>query len=235
MAKEKLEIHIVDIHSLKPAEYNPRRMNEKQAKDLMDSLKEFDFAEPIVVNKHPGRENVIVGGHQRWYAAKELEHQTIPIVYVNLPIEKEKRLNIRLNRNLGSWDYSLLATHFEADELMGLGFESPEVDKIFDLKDDDDFDADAEADKIKTPTSKLGDIYKLGNHRLMCGSATDAQAMTKLMDDELADMIFTDPPYNVNYKGKGQNTSRGIENDNMSQANFKTFLDDAFASSVFCI
>lgn len=225
-----MEIQTVDIHSLKPAEYNPRRMSEKQAKDLEDSLKEFKFAEPIVVNKHKGRENVIVGGHQRWYAAIKLEHQTIPVVYVDLPLEKEKRLNIRLNRNLGSWDYGLLAEHYEADDLIGLGFESPEVDKIFDMKDDDDdFDADAEAAKIKKPTSKLGDIYKLGDHRLMCGSATDVKQMVALMGGELADVIFTDPPYNVDYHGTGEKTSRGIENDNMSSDNFRRFLDGAFA------
>jgi len=162
------------------AEYNPRRMSEKQAKDLEESLKEFDFAEPIVVNKYPGRENVIVGGHQRWYAAKKLEHQTIPIVYVNLPLEKEKRLNIRLNRNLGSWDYGLLAEHFEADDLMGLGFESPEVDKIFDMKDDDDFDVDEALATIKV-TTKRGDLYKLGEHRLMCGDATNSEDFQQLI------------------------------------------------------
>lgn len=229
-----MQIHTVDIHSLKPAEYNPRRMNEKQAKDLEDSIKEFDFAEPIIVNKHPGRENIIVGGHQRWYIAKKLEHQTIPIVYVDLPLEKEKRLNIRLNRNLGSWDYGLLAEHYGSDELMGLGFESPEVDKIFDMKDDDDdFDADAEAAKIKDPKAKLGDVYKLGEHRLMCGSSTDSKDMTKLMDGEKADMTFTDPPYNVNYHGRGKTTSRGIENDNMSSDDFRKFLNEAFALMAF--
>jgi ParB-like chromosome segregation protein Spo0J len=125
--KEIMEVIEVDINLLKPAEYNPRAMDEKEAKDLRVSLDEFGMVEPIVVNKAKGRENVIIGGHQRVNVLKEMGKTKVPVVYVNIPdIEKEKELNLRLNKNLGHWDWDLLA-NFDEELLKQTGFSEEEL------------------------------------------------------------------------------------------------------------
>ena len=131
--------------------------------------------------------------------AKELGYKTIPCVYVNIPdIKKEQELNLRLNKNVGSWDYDLLA-NFSEDELNKAGFESEELDKIFNLEaSEDDFDAEAEYEKIKEPKAKLGELYQLGSHKLLCGDSIKKEDVEKLMGGNKADMVFTDPPYGVN-------------------------------------
>src|SRR3990167_2304211 len=128
-----MKVTQVPINDLKFAEYNPRKANEKEVADLKASLKEFGFAEPIVVNSAKERSQVIVGGHFRVKVAKELGYKTIPCVYVNIPdIEKERELNLRLNKNVGNWDYDLLA-NFSEDELNKVGFESEELLEMFGL------------------------------------------------------------------------------------------------------
>ncbi len=136
---------------------------------------------------------------------------------------------MRLNKNTGAWDFDLLKK-FDEDFLADIGFENFELDKIFDeTVDEDDFDVEAEAKKIKKPDVKKGDLYKLGEHYLLCGDSTKEEDIAKLMNGELADMIFTDPPYNVNYsyhsdKYKGQ----VMFNDNLSDDDFYKFLLGAF-------
>jgi ParB/RepB/Spo0J family partition protein len=124
-----VEVIEVDINLLKPAEYNPRAMNKKQAEDLRKSLETFDLVEPIVVNKHENRKNIIVGGHQRFYILKELGKKSVPVVYVNLPLEKEQELNLRLNKNLGDWDWEMLA-NLEEELLKETGFAEDELAKL---------------------------------------------------------------------------------------------------------
>lgn len=163
-----MEIIQVKIKDLKFAEYNPRKANEKEVNDLKESLKRFGLVEPIVVNSAPKRKNVIIGGHFRTKVAKELGIKELPVVYVNIPeIKREQELNLRLNKNLGKWDEELLA-NFDEDLLSEVGFGSEEIDEIFDLGvAEDEFDADEEYGKIKKPKTKLGDVYKLGRHRLV--------------------------------------------------------------------
>lgn len=220
-----MEIINIKISDLKPAEYNPRQMTEKQALDLEESLKRFGFVDPLVVNSHKGRENVVIGGHQRLKIAQKLGFEEVPVVYVDLKLEREQELNLRLNRNLGEWDWDLLA-NFDKELLLEVGFDKFELDKILDLKEDE-FDAEKEYEKITEPQTKLGDLYQLGNHRLLCGDSTKEEDFKKLMDGQLARMIFTDPPYNVNYTPQGgldydpKRHTRGygegkIFNDNMS-------------------
>lgn len=133
-----MQIIYKKIEELKPAEYNPRKMNEKEARDLTESIMRFGFAEPIVINTYKGRENVIVGGHQRFNIARELKYIEIPCVEVSLTLEREQELNLRLNRNLGVWDFEMLANidegvlldvGFTEDELM-LGFGLEGADKV---------------------------------------------------------------------------------------------------------
>lgn len=126
----------VKISDLNPAEYNPRELTKKQHDDLKSSLEIFGMVEPIVVNSHPTRKNIVVGGHQRLRVWSALGNDTIPCAYVNCDLQKEKQLNIRLNRNGGQWDWDLLANNFDAEELVKWGFDADEV--LQDLLDEDE-------------------------------------------------------------------------------------------------
>ena len=130
MEKVKLEIIYVDIKELKPVDYNPRNITEKEYEDIEKSLKEYDFVEPILVNSAENRKNIIIGGHQRVRVAEDLGFTEIPVVYKNIPDEKsEKKLNLRLNKNLGHWDWNKLA-QIEEDLLKEVGFEDWELKKF---------------------------------------------------------------------------------------------------------
>lgn len=128
-----MKIFNVKIGDLRPAEYNPRKMNEQEAADLRESLKRFGFAEPIVINSHPDRVNVIVGGHQRYFIAKEAGHKEIPCVKVHLDLDRERELNLRLNKNIGSWDFEMLA-NFDEAALLEVGFTDDELTVGFGLE-----------------------------------------------------------------------------------------------------
>jgi DNA modification methylase len=186
------------IAELIPAKYNPRQASDKENQDLALSIDRFSLADPIIIN----RNNTVIGGHFR---LRVLQSKGINEVDVRVPNRlldeaEEKELNLRLNKNTGSWNFDLLAD-FGKDMLAGVGFESFDLDKIFsDSIKEDDFDAQKEYDAIKEPIAKYGDIYLLGEHRLMCGDATKQEDVVLLMDGALAQLIFTDPPYNVNYK-----------------------------------
>lgn len=128
----KMEIVWLPIESLKPTEYNPKGLNKEEYQNLKDSIESFGMVEPIVVNTYPGRENIIVGGHQRYYICKDLKHKLMPCVYVYLPLEEERELNVRLTKNTGHWDWSLLA-NFDEALLEKIGFNQYELNEIFDI------------------------------------------------------------------------------------------------------
>lgn len=127
------------------SEYNPRAINQHDFDALKDSIKRFGMVDPLIVNTHEERENIVVGGHQRLKAAKELQVEEVPVVEVSLDKEREKELNVRLNRNTGQWDWSLLRDNFEKNELINFGFEEAEVD--FTTGDPNDFWEQAEPSK----------------------------------------------------------------------------------------
>lgn len=219
------------ISELNPAPYNPRRMTEKQTEDLGQSLARFGLAEPIVINLN----NTIIGGHQR---IKVLVAQGIDGVDVMVPdrlltAEEEKELNLRLNKNVGEWDLEALA-NFSADLLKDVGFDSADLDHIFTAEvpgQDDVPEKPAEA------VARPGDLYLLGEHRLLCGDATKMDDLAMLMGGGRAQMVFTDPPYNVNYTGGVGGDGvvhrrRSIKNDKMSSAAFYAFLRDVFTGLI---
>jgi len=119
----------VPINELKPSEYNPRAMTSKEAADLTASIERFGMVEPIVVNKYKGRENVIIGGHQRYFVCKKLDWKSMPVMYVNLDGEKERELNLRLNKNVGHWDWGMLA-NFDMDVLESVGFYKKKIEAV---------------------------------------------------------------------------------------------------------
>ena len=121
-----MKIEIVKISDLKPSEYNPRVLTEKQGADIKNSLTRFGFVDPIVVNKNPERENIIIGGHQRVKVWELMGNDEVPVFYVYLPIEEEKELNVRLNKNTGEWDWDILANEFDMEKLEEWGFSEAE-------------------------------------------------------------------------------------------------------------
>ncbi len=203
MTHEQLKIQSIAIGKLKPALYNPRKWSEEAIEQLTESIRGFGMVDPILVNGAEGRKNIVIGGHFRLRVAKDLGYKMVPVVYLDIPDEaKEKELNLRLNRNLGDWDYKLLA-EFDQTVLSDIGFSSEELDDIFDLDPDTDeqFNLQKELEKLDIASVEVrkGDVYLLGESRLMCGDSTIEADMQKLMNGQKADMCMTDPPYILDY------------------------------------
>lgn len=212
------------ISDLKPAAYNPRRMTKEQAEDLDRSLAKFSLADPIVINKN----NTIIGGHQRIniLKSKNIEEVDVRIPDRLLNEKEEKELNLRLNKNLGEWDIELLGK-IDEETLKIVGFSNDELDDIFNIDLKTDEKEDDVPDKRKTDI-KLGDVFQLGDHRLMCGDAKKRDDVAHLMGDEKADMIHTDPPYNCDYGASKKEGSKNIENDKQSADEWAQFCQDCF-------
>ena len=220
---------------LLPADYNPRKdlkPGDAEYEKLKRSIEQFGYVEPVIWNRLTGR---VVGGHQRLKVLMDMGMSEVDCVVVELPEEKEKALNIALNKISGEWDkdkLALLITDLQgADFDVSLtGFDPAEIDDLFkdSLKDgvqDDGFDVEAE---LKQPTiTKPGDIWILGRHRLICGDSTKADTFDLLMGKTKANLVITDPPYNVNYEG----SAGKIKNDNMADEAFYNFLLAAFQNT----
>ena len=184
------------ISELVFAEYNPRQLSKEQFQQIKDSIARFGIVDPIIVNSNKDRKNIIIGGHQRVKVALEMGIDTLPCHYVNITRDKERELNIRLNKNTGEWDWQILAEAFDVDELIEWGFSEDELDfpdppAVEGLTDED------AVPEVVEPITKLGDLWLLGNHRLLCGDATISTDVDRLMDGDKADMVFTDPPYGM--------------------------------------
>lgn len=217
---------------LLPADYNPRKdlkPGDAEYEKLKRSIEQFGYVEPVIWNQTTGR---VVGGHQRLKVLMDMGMTEVDCVVVAMDEEKEKALNIALNKISGDWDKDKLALLIAdlqgADFDVSLtGFEPAEIDALFKdtLKDgvkDDDFDVGAE---LAQPTmTKPGDIWTLGRHRLICGDSTKAETYDLLMGSTKANLVITDPPYNVNYEG----SAGKIKNDNMADEAFYSFLLDAY-------
>ncbi len=219
-----MKIEKIEINKLKPATYNPRQISTKQYKDLKSSVEKFGLVDPIITNK----DFTIIGGHQRYKICKELKHKEIDCVVLDLSKEEERELNIRLNKNTGDFDMDILANEFDIDELVDWGFKHIDldinIDKITEGNTEDDH-----IPEVKESRVKLGDVWKLGKHRLMCGDSTKESDVEKLMNGEKADMVFTDPPYGVNYEGGHNKEKRKkIKNDKLEGDD----LSDLFKNSI---
>ena len=229
--KKTAELKVLPISVLKPAEYNPRKKlkpGDREYKKIKDSIEEFGFADPLVVNA----DMTIIGGHQRLNVAIDLGYTEVPCAVVDVDKTREKALNIALNKITGEWDEQLLADLLtdlkDSDyDLDYTGFDAPEVDALFsniyDKKvKEDDFDVDKE---LKQPCfSQSGDLWLLGRHRVICGDSTGEEVYTRLMDGEKANLVLTDPPYNVDV----EETAGKIMNDNMEDSEFHKFLLSAY-------
>jgi DNA modification methylase len=238
---EKLTIVRVPVKDLKASAYNARKWDEKAIADMKESISRFGLVDPLLVNGAPERKNIVIGGHLRLKVATLLGFTEVPVVYLTIPdIEKEKELNLRLNKNVGAWDEELLKL-FDTNLLLDVGFTPDELNGFFDdvLEiQDDGFNVEEELAKIVTPETKPGDLYQLGDHRLLCGNSLDAKDVMKLMGDARANMVFSDPPYNINLdyrKGigtKGKYTTDKLVDDNKGAKEFEQFLDDAIKNAL---
>ena len=202
-----MEIVKVDINELISPEYNPRQITDDEMEKLKNSINEFGYVAPIIVNKY---NNHIIGGNQRYEALKSLGYTDVDVVFVDEPdLNREKALNIALNKISGEWDFVKLADIIDELELNDFdipltGFDEQELENFYIEEEnpkeheqvevaEDDYD---EPDDLEV-TVQTGDIYILGNHRLMCGDSTKKEDVALLMEGKQADMVFTDPPYDL--------------------------------------
>lgn len=229
------------VADLKAAEYNPRKdlkPGDAEYEKLKRSIQEFGYVEPVIWNKRTG---VVVGGHQRLKVMKDLGYTEVDCVVVDLDEAKEKALNIALNKISGEWDNDLLASLLKDLDGSGYditltGFDLAEAQELFgsgsmENVHEDDFDAESALDAVTEPKTKTGDLWILGQHRLLCGDCTQNEDVSKVLDGKIADIMVTDPPYNVDYgsavKGKHESQTRQgslIANDNLSDDEFYQFL-----------
>ena len=211
-AAKTMKIENKLIKDLIQAEYNPRQLSKEQFNTLKDSLVEFGFVDPVIINSNPKRKNIIIGGHQRVKVAKEIGIKEVPCFKINLSLEKEKELNVRLNKNTGDWDWDLLANNFDVENLLEWGF--TEEDLQFEAPKKEGLIEDDHVSEVKEPICKEGDLWQLGEHRLLCGNATKEEDVELLMNGEKADMVFTDPPYGLGgYGGRNKMALKGDDKD----------------------
>lgn len=225
-----MNIKKVSAEKLKAAKYNPRKdlkPGDPEYEKLKRSIQTFGYVEPILWNQRTGN---IIGGHQRYKVLLDLGHTEIDCVVVDMDLANEKALNVALNKVSGDWDIPLLTELLKDINASGFdvsltGFDAAEMDSLF--RDsvvagvkEDGFDEPLP----EKPISRQGDIWMLGRHRLICGDSTKSETYKVLMDGQKANLVVTDPPYNVAYEG----TAGTIQNDNMDSTKFHAFLLSAF-------
>ena len=234
-----MQICNMKITDIIPYDKNPR-LNDGAVEAVANSIKEFGWRAPIVVDK----DMVIICGHTRLKAAIQLGFEEVPVhIADNLTPEQVQAYRIADNRTgeIAEWDYSLLPVELKelqnSDfDLSLLGFDADELDKLLNGEEENvvaegETDADAVPEVPEVAVSKRGEVYQLGKHRLMCGDSTKSEDVAKLLDGELADMVFTDPPYGVSYKGVNNPGGRAwevIENDDLRGDTLSEFLLAAF-------
>lgn len=225
---EIINLTLGDIH---PYERNPRN-NDAAVDAVAASIREFGFKVPIIIDK----DNIIVAGHTRYRAAKKLGLKQVPCIKADdLNEEQIKAFRLADNKvaELADWDFTLLGEELEGItmDMEQFGFEMPEdEEQEVEVIEDDVPDVPDE------PKAKYGQIYQLGNHRLMCGDSTKSEDVAKLMDGVKADLLFTDPPYNVSIESKSKEILKSdnyahIENDDLSEEEFEIFLRNVFTNA----
>lgn len=189
----KLHVEYVDVSLLISPDYNPRTWSEQNTKELKDSITRYGIVDPILANSADERKNIVIGGNFRLKVLKELGYTEVPVVYIHIPnLEKEKELCLRLNKNQGEWDMELLA-QFDESFLEDLGFDSEELDSIFEDEETETiFDLEKELEKvgIENVTVQKGDVYDLDGSRLMCGDSTIEENMLTLCGENKIDMVM---------------------------------------------
>ena len=224
-----MKVENVKISELIPYAKNAKKHDKTQIDNVAESIKQFGFAQPLVVDKN----NVLIIGHCRLLAAKRLKMRQVPVVRMDdLTDDQVAKLRLLDNKlNESDWDFELLADEIEDLDFDGFDLEWGIEEKPAEIVEDDPPEPDYENE----PTAKYGDIYQLGKHRLMCGDSTKLEDLQKLMDGRVADLLLTDPPYNMNFQGAGNAKDREkkkIMNDHMSDSEFEKFLVRVFKAAM---
>lgn len=233
MPKEKIKWSMIthNTEELIPNGYSPRTMSDKERKDLDNSINTFGPVVPIVINIG-SRDKIIIGGEQRWkiYLERKIKKIDCIIPSRELTLNEEKELNLRLNKNVGSWSEDLLK-EFDMDMLLDVGFGDEELQNFFDDIEltEDGFDLEKAIKETPTAKVKSGEIYQLGQHKLLVGDSTDEKQVKKLMKDDLSHVLFCDPPFNIswNYGGK----YGGEYKDNKSEKEYSEFIDKSIETA----
>ena len=221
--KTTTEMQLVPIDKLVPYVNNARTHSPEQVNKLRSSLREFGFINPVIIDRDYG----VIAGHGRILAAKEENIKEVPCVFADHLTEAQKKAYIIADNRMAldaGWDEELLRVEIEAlqAEAFDLSLTGSDLFKDDTDVEDDDFDVDSE---LKEPAvTQMGDVWTLGRHRLVCGDSTKEETYDVLMQGQKANLVITDPPYNVNYEG----TAGKIKNDNMADDKFYQFLLDAF-------
>lgn len=223
------------ISDLNPAEYNPRKRlkpGDDEYESLKRSIEVFGYVDPIIVNA----DGTVIGGHQRLGVLIDLGYTEVDVAVVDLNKNDEKALNIALNKIAGDWDNEKLALLLSELDVEGYllentGFKQDELDELLIAVSEEEIDLEKADEEIPEPPyvpfSRDGDVWNIGRHRLVCGDSTKRATYEKLMQGELAQLIVTDPPYNVDYEG----TAGKIMNDSMDNASFHAFLYDMYSAA----
>jgi DNA modification methylase len=249
-----IAVEYVERGALRPADYNPRTISEKELEDLERSVREFGLVDPIIARRADG---MVIGGHQRLAVAERLDLQRVPVVYLDISEERAKALNLALNKIGGDWDEQKLAELLrELDALPDLdlsvtGFDEEEVKACLAAVEaqpfrakEENFDVEAAIEEArKSSRVRRGEVWALGRHRLVCGDATSQGDVEILLGGDAADLVVTDPPYNVDYRPEGAPSGRTrgrsglrgqplgpIENDRMTPEDYQAFLNSAFSN-----
>jgi DNA modification methylase len=230
-----MQIKEVEVTALIPYAKNSRTHDDAQVAQIAASIKEFGWTNPILVDGDKG----VIAGHGRLLAARKLGMSKVPTIELKDMTEAQKKAYVIADNKLAlnaGWDTNFLSLELQElkdqdFDLTLLGFDDKELDALLAPETTEGLtDEDSVPDTPIEPKTKLGDIYILGNHRLMCGDSTSIDDAEKLMDGLLADLVFTDPPYNVDYSGRGANNLGTIKNDNMSDNDFEQFCRDIFTT-----
>lgn len=231
-------VEYVPISELTGALYNPRKWDKTAKEKLTESITRFGFVDPIILNGAPERKNIIIGGHMRVEVARDLGMTTVPAVYVNISdIAREKELNLRLHRNTGEFDFELLK-QFDLTLLLDVGFNNTELANVWAEIGSVNEELVPKDKEIQhgEPITKLGDMFQLGEHRLICDDSQDPAVVTRLMGEDRADMIDMDPPFNtgmsysdgVSTKGKYP----GDVDDSLSDEAYEEFVGKVLANAL---
>ncbi|MEO5928224.1 MAG: site-specific DNA-methyltransferase [Patescibacteria group bacterium] len=226
-----MQYESVKISDLRPAEYNPRSISERELSKLTESIRVFGFVDPVIVNA----DNTVIGGHQRIKAGERLGMAEVPCIRVDVPKDRERALNLALNRISGEWDMDLLAkllSELDTESRRLSGFDESEITEALNRLLKQTVEDEYDPVLPENPKTKLGDVYQIGEHRLLCGDATNPDCFTRLLDGMKADMCFTDPPYNMGYMGGSGKRRKEIANDNMPREAFLLFLRKVMANLV---
>lgn len=228
MQAPQLDVVLVPVHELNPAPYNPRKMTDAESSQLRTSLERFGFVDPLVVNSNADRRNIVIGGHQRLRVAIAMGFDQVPVVYRDLDEAQERELNLRLNRNVGGWDWDALAA-FDHTLLLDVGFTSDELDAHFTDDDDQGPEEPPPSADSAEPRTRPGDLFVMGRHRLLCGDSFAPEDRARLMCGASADAVLMDPPFAI--YGSASGISSSVADDKMVRPFFEQ-LGRAAAESV---